>query len=140
MAPLTKLYSIQKRGWRLTSLLLKFFSNSEEEPAAQFESTADAAAVHREHIIGTSLEAMLGAGVSADGGSDKELGSVMKVSVLSEGELTLVRRSKWNAETADVHSLEKTKKKLLSRTSKLPMVTNLQIQFVLFLIVVSRKT
>jgi hypothetical protein len=90
------------------------FSNSEEQvqvPAARFERTDDAAAIHREHLIGASLDAMIGAGVSADGGSEYELGSVTKMAVLSEGELTPVRRSKRNAEMADVHSLEKAEKR-----------------------------
>jgi hypothetical protein len=54
---------------------------------------------------------MIGAGVSADGGSEYELGSVTKMAVLSEGELVPVRRSKRNAEMADVHSLEKVEKR-----------------------------
>ena len=55
---------------------------------------------------------MLEAGVSADGGATKELGSVMTLAVLSDGELTPVRRSKRNAGVADVDSLEKAEKRV----------------------------
>jgi len=50
--------------------------------------------------------------VVADGGSEKELGSVMKMAILSYGELTPVRRSKQNADVADVGSLEKAEKRV----------------------------
>jgi len=59
---------------------------------------------------------MLEAGVSADGGATKELGSVMTLVVLSDGELTPVRSSKRNAGVANVDSLEKAEKGLPSRT------------------------
>ena len=55
---------------------------------------------------------MLEAGVSADGGATKELGSVMTLAVLSDGELTPVWRSKRNAGVADVDSLEKAEKRV----------------------------
>ena len=62
--------------------------------------------------LGALLDAMLEAGVSADGGATKELGSVMTLAVLSDGELTPVRRSKRNAGVADVDSLEKAEKRV----------------------------
>jgi hypothetical protein len=55
---------------------------------------------------------MLEAGVSADGGSKQELGSIMTMAVLSDGELTLVWHSKRNANVADVDSLEKAEKRV----------------------------
>ena len=66
--------------------------------------------------LGALLDAMLEAGVSADGGATKELGSVMTLAVLSDGELTPVRCSKRNAGVANVDSLEKAEKGLPSRT------------------------
>ena len=62
--------------------------------------------------LGALLDAMLEAGVSADGGATKELGSVMTLAVLSDGELTPVRHSKRNADVADVDSLEKAEKRV----------------------------
>ena len=55
---------------------------------------------------------MLEARVSADGGATKELGSVMTLAVLSDGELTPVRRSKRNAGVADVDSPKKAEKRV----------------------------
>jgi hypothetical protein len=63
--------------------------------------------------LGALLGALIEAGVSADGGSRKELGSVMTMAVLSDGELTPVRRSKWNTGVADVDSLEKVEKRVV---------------------------
>jgi hypothetical protein len=68
--------------------------------------------------LGALLDAMIEAGVSADGGSKKELGSVMTMAVLSDGELTPVRHSKWNANVADVDSLEKAEKKSYYQESR----------------------
>ena len=62
--------------------------------------------------LGHLLDAMIEAGVAADDGSKNELGSVTKMAVLSDGELTPVRRSKRNADVADVDSLEKAEKKV----------------------------
>ena len=62
-----------------------------------------------DQYLGAILEAMVEAGVSAD---VNVLGSVMTMAVLSDGELTPVRRSKWNADVADVHSLEKAEKRV----------------------------
>jgi len=50
--------------------------------------------------------------VTADVGSKKELGHVMTMAILSDGDLNLVRRSKRNAEVADVYSLEKAEKRV----------------------------
>jgi hypothetical protein len=61
--------------------------------------------------LGILREAVLGVGVAADGGSDLELGSVMKMAILSGGEPTPVRRSRRNVDLADLDSLEKAEKK-----------------------------
>jgi hypothetical protein len=55
---------------------------------------------------------MIESGVAADGGLKKEWGSVMTMAVLSDGELTPVRRSKRNADVADVDSLQKAEKRV----------------------------
>ena len=68
--------------------------------------------------LGVLLDAMLGARVAADGESKKDLGSVMKMAIMSDGELTLVRRSKQNAEVANVDSLEKAEKKSCCQESR----------------------
>jgi len=65
--------------------------------------------VGEDQYLGAGPEAMVEAGVSADG---NVLGSVMTMAVLSDGELTPVRRSKRNADVADVHSLEKAEKRV----------------------------
>ena len=72
--------------------------------------------------LGILSDAMVEAGLSADGGTKKELGSVMTMAVLSDGELTPVRHSKQNADVADVHALEKAEKKLLTEISRNPKV------------------
>ena len=77
--------------------------------ARQVDGTSDGVLVGEDQYLGAILEAMVEAGVSADG---NVLGSVMTMAVLSDGELTPVRRSKRNADVADVHSLEKAEKEL----------------------------
>ena len=87
-------------------------STLDEEPveARQADGAADGVFAIEDQHLGVLLDAMVEAGVSADGGSNNVLGSVMTMAVLSDGELTLVRRSKWNVDVADVHSLEKAEK------------------------------
>jgi hypothetical protein len=63
---------------------------------------------------------MLGAGVTADGGLEKELGSVMKMAILSDGELTPVRRSKRNADVAGAGSLEMAEKRIAVKNLEEP--------------------
>jgi hypothetical protein len=70
--------------------------------------------------LGILLDAMLGAGVSADGGSEEEFGSVMRMAILSDGELTPIRRSKRNAVAADVGSLEKAEKRVAVKNLEEP--------------------
>jgi hypothetical protein len=70
--------------------------------------------------LGVLLDAMVDVGVSADGGSNDVLGSVMMMAVLFDGELTPVRRSKWNADVADVHSLEKAEKRIAIKNLEEP--------------------
>jgi len=70
--------------------------------------------------LGILSDAMVEAGLSADGGTKKELGSVMTMAVLSDGELTPVRRSKRNADVADVHALEKAEKRIAYRNLEEP--------------------
>ena len=73
--------------------------------------------------LGALLDAMVQAGLSADGGPKKELGSIMTMDILSDGELTPVRHSKQNADVADVHALQKAEKKeLLTEISRNPQV------------------
>ena len=70
-----------------------------------------------DQYLGAGPEAMVEAGVSADG---NVLGSVMTIAVLSDGELTPVRRSKRNADVADVHSLEKAEKRVAIKNLDYP--------------------
>jgi len=63
---------------------------------------------------------VLGAGVVDDGESKKDLGSVMKMAIMSNGELTPVRRSKRNAEVADVDSREKAERRVAIKNLKEP--------------------
>jgi hypothetical protein len=70
--------------------------------------------------LGILLDAMLGAGVLADGGSEEEFGSVMRMAILSDGELTPVRLSKRNADAADVGSLEKAEKRAVVKNLEEP--------------------
>jgi polyhydroxyalkanoate synthesis regulator phasin len=62
--------------------------------------------------VGHLLDAMLEAGMAANGESKNVLGSVMKVAVLSDGELTPVWRSKQNVDLADVDSFEKAERRV----------------------------
>jgi hypothetical protein len=62
--------------------------------------------------LGALLDAMIEAGVTADGAQKKEWGSVMTMAVLSNGELTPVQRSKRNVDVSDVDSLEKAEKRV----------------------------
>jgi len=66
------------------------------------------------------LTPCVGAGVGADGESKKDLGSVMKMTIMSNGELTPVWRSKWNAEVADVDSLEKVERRVAVKNLEEP--------------------
>ena len=70
--------------------------------------------------LGDLLDAMLEAGVTADGGSKKEMGSVMKMVVLSDGEITPVRRSKRNADVADVDSFERAERRVVVKNLEEP--------------------
>jgi hypothetical protein len=63
---------------------------------------------------------MLQARLAADGGVHREMGSVMTMAVLSDGELTPVRRSKRNADVADVHALEKAEKRIAYKNPEEP--------------------
>ena len=77
----------------------------------QSDGAAGGIAYGAQHL-GPLLDAMLEARVSADGGAIKELGSVMTLVVLSDGELTPVWRNKRNAGVVDVDSLEKAEKRV----------------------------
>ncbi|CAD6260753.1 unnamed protein product [Miscanthus lutarioriparius] len=70
--------------------------------------------------LGVLLDAMLGVGVAADGESKKDLGSVMKMAIMSDGELIPVRRSKRNAEVADVDSREKAERRVTIKNLEEP--------------------
>jgi ferredoxin-fold anticodon binding domain-containing protein len=89
--------------------------NEEEQvevSVGQSDGAAEGGITDGAQHLGALLDATIEAGVSADGGSNKELGSVMTMVVLSDGELTLVRRSKRNANVDDVDSLEKAEKRV----------------------------
>jgi hypothetical protein len=82
--------------------------------------TVEEACADGAHHIADLFGAMLDAGVAADGMSKQELGSVMKMKVLSDGELTTVRRSKRNAGVADVDSLEKAERRVAVKNLEEP--------------------
>jgi hypothetical protein len=86
--------------------------DKESVEARQADGAADGLFTIEDQHLGVLLDAMVDAGVSADGGSKDVLGSVMMMAVLSDGELTPVRRSKRNADVTDVHSLEKAEKRI----------------------------
>jgi hypothetical protein len=86
--------------------------DKESVEARQAAGAADGVFAIEDQHLGILLDAMVDAGVSADGGSKDVLGSVMMMAVLSDGELTPVRRSKRNADVTDVHSLEKAEKRI----------------------------
>ena len=68
-----------------------FFMNEEEQvevPVRQSDGAAEGWIADGAQHLGALLDAMIEAGVSADGGSKKELGSIMTMAVLSGGELT----------------------------------------------------
>ena len=65
--------------------------NDEEQvevPVRQSDGAAEGWIADGAQHLGALLDAMIEAGVSADGGSKTELGSVMTMAVLSDGELT----------------------------------------------------
>jgi hypothetical protein len=62
--------------------------------------------------LGILLDDMLGAGVSADGGSEEKFRSIMRMAILSDRELTPIRWSKRNTVAADVGSLDKAEKRV----------------------------
>jgi hypothetical protein len=64
--------------------------------------------------------ALLKAGVVADGETESDLGSVMKMAVLSDGKLTPVRRSKRNAMVADVDSFERAERRVAVKSLEEP--------------------
>jgi hypothetical protein len=78
-----------------------------EISVGQVDGAAEGAFADGAQHLGALFDAMLGAGVTADGESKNEIGSVMKVVVLSDGELTPVWRSKQNVDFSDVDSLHK---------------------------------
>jgi hypothetical protein len=86
----------------------------------QDDRAAEGALADGAQHLGILHDAMLGAGVAADGGSERELGSVMKMAILLDGELTPVRRSKRNADVADVGSLEKAEKRIAVKNLEEP--------------------
>jgi hypothetical protein len=83
-----------------------------EASVGQFVGATEGEVADGAQHLGALLDAMIEAGVQADGVPAKEWGSVMTMAVLAEGELTPVRRSKRNAEAADVDSFEKAEKRV----------------------------
>jgi hypothetical protein len=94
--------------------------HGESGEVRQADGTSDGVLVIEDQHMGAALDAMVNAGVSADGESNNALGSVMTMVVLSDGELTPVRRSKRNADVADVHSLEKAEKRVAIKNLEAP--------------------
>jgi hypothetical protein len=64
--------------------------------------------------------ALLKAGVVADGETKTDLGSVMKMAILSDGELTPVQRSKRNVMIADVDSFERAERRVAVKNMEEP--------------------
>jgi hypothetical protein len=83
----------------------------------QTDGTSDGVLMMEDQHLGAAFDALINAGVSADGESDNILGSVMAMAVLSDEELTPVRHSKRNADAADVHSLENVEKRIALKKS-----------------------
>jgi len=86
----------------------------------QIDGAAEGAFADGAQHLGVLLDAVLGAGVVDDGESKKDLGSVMKMMIMSNGELTPVRRSKRNAEVADVDSREKAERRVTIKNLEEP--------------------
>jgi len=86
----------------------------------QVDGAAEGAFADGAQHLGVLLDAVLGAGVVDDGESKKDLGSVMKMAIMSNGELTPVRRSKRNAEVADVDSQEKAERRVVVKNLEEP--------------------
>jgi hypothetical protein len=86
--------------------------DEESGEARQADGAANGVFAIEDQHLRVLLDAMVDAGVSADGGSNDVLGRVMMVVVLSDGELTLVRRNKRNADVIDVHSIEKAENRI----------------------------
>jgi len=91
-----------------------------EISVGQIDGAAEGAFADGAQHLGVLLDAMLGVGVAADGESKKDLGSVMKMAIMSNGELTPVRRSKRNAEVADVDSREKAERRVTIKNLEEP--------------------
>jgi hypothetical protein len=72
-----------------------------------------------EHCTDIS-EAMQQAGIATDGETKNALGSVLKMAVLSDGEITPVQRSKRNADVADVDSFEKAARRVAIKNLEEP--------------------
>jgi hypothetical protein len=83
-----------------------------EASVGQFVGATEGEVADGTQHLGALLDAMIEAGVQADGVPEKEWGSVMTMAVLADGELTPVRRSKRNVDVADVDSLEKAEKRV----------------------------
>ena len=91
-----------------------------EVSIGQFDGAIEGVIAGGAQHLGDLLDAMLEAGVAADGESKKELGSVMKMAVLSDGELTSVRRSKRNVDMVDVDSLERAERRVAVKNLEEP--------------------
>jgi hypothetical protein len=63
-----------------------FFENDQiQVSVGQDDRVAEGAPADGAQHLGILYDAMLGAGVAADGGSERELGSVMKLAILPDG-------------------------------------------------------
>jgi hypothetical protein len=94
--------------------------HGESDGVTLADGTSDGALLFEDQHLGAALDTMVNVEVSADGEPNNVLGSVMTMAVLSDGELTPVRRSKRNADMADVHSLEKAEKRVAIKNLEAP--------------------
>jgi hypothetical protein len=90
-----------------------------EISVGQVDGATEGAFADGAQHLGALFDAMLGAGVTADGESKNELGSVMKVD-LSDGELTPVWRSKRNVDFSDVDSMQKAESRVAFKNLEEP--------------------
>jgi hypothetical protein len=86
-------------------------------------ATIEEACADGAHHIADLFGAMLDAGVAADGMSKKELGSVMKMTILSDGELTQYAKAKGMRMRLMLTLWRRRKEGSPSRTLRNPKVT-----------------
>jgi len=65
-------------------------------------------------------DAILEAGIAANGKTKNDMGSVMKMAVVFDGDLTPVRHSKRNADVVDVDSFERAERRVVVKNLEEP--------------------